>query len=95
MTARFALGERVRIADRAEPRHNRTPTYVRGRTGVIARICPAFGEPEVLAYGGDAAAIPLYRVRLAQREVWPDYGGATQDHLEIEVFEHWLEPVGG
>jgi len=91
---RFALGDRVRIADRDPVIHNRTPHYVRGRTGTICRVCPAFGLPEMLAYGDDGEpAQPLYRVRLAQRELWPDYAGAAGDQLEVEIFEHWLEPV--
>lgn len=92
--ARFAVGERVRIAARAEPRHHRTPAYVKGKTGEVERVCAAFGQPESLAYGGDGEpAQPLYRVRLRQAELWPDYGGPPADTLDIEIFEHWLEPA--
>ena len=35
----------------------------------------------------------LYRVRLHQRDIWPDYDGGADDDLEIEIFEHWLEPA--
>ena len=50
--ARFQPGDRVRIEDRDPPVHNRVPRYVRGRIGVIERVCGAFGQPELLAYGG-------------------------------------------
>ena len=94
MTARFQPGERVRIAERAQPLHNRTPLYARGQVGVVQRVCPAFGQPELLAYGGDGQPDQtLYRVRLKQSELWPDYAGPPRDHLEIEIFEHWLEPA--
>lgn len=94
MSARYRMGQRVRIADRDPTRHNRTPRYLRGQLGVVERVCPAFGQPELLAYGGDGRPdLILYRVRLKQRDLWPDYAGAAQDHLEAEIFEHWLEPV--
>jgi nitrile hydratase len=94
MSARFRRGQRVRIADRDPTRHNRTPRYLRGQLGVVERVCPAFGQPELLAYGGDGKPdLTLYRVRLKQRDLWPDYAGPAQDHLEAEIFEHWLEPV--
>ena len=37
--------------------------------------------------------LPLYRVRFRQKEVWPDYRGNEDDVLEIEIFQHWLEPA--
>ncbi len=37
---------------------------------------------------------PLYRVRFAQSRVWPDYSGAPGDTLDVELYEHWLEPAG-
>ena len=94
MSPRFQLGQRVRIAARDPEVHNRTPHYARGRVGTVARICKAFGQPETLAYGGDGEpAQPIYRVRIAQRDLWEQYGGGADDMLEIEIFEHWLEPV--
>lgn len=97
MTApRFAVGQRVRIADRAEPCHHRTPAYVKGREGVVERVCQAHPRPEVVGYfDRDDVALPVYRVRLAQRDLWPDYPGPPQDTLDIEIFEHWLEPAQG
>ena len=94
MTPRFNVGDRVRIADRDEDRHNRTPCYVRGKAGVVERVCGAFGEPELLAYGryGEPSRT-LYRVHLAQTDIWLDYAEAAGDTLEIEIFEHWLEPA--
>jgi nitrile hydratase len=36
-------------------------------------------------------AQPLYRVRFAQSEVWPDYRGARADTIDVEIFQHWLD----
>ena len=68
--------------------------YIRGKRGVVERICGAFRNPEQLAYGRwDGPTLPLYRVRFAQRDVWPDYGGAEGDSVDVELYEHWLEPA--
>ena len=95
MTARFAVGERVRIADRDAPGHVRTPVYVRGKVGRIERVLPKFLDPEREAYGVNAGTeIQLYRVRLEQLSLWPDYSGASTDVLELEIYEHWLDKAG-
>jgi len=92
--ARFRLGERVRIASRACAAHHRTPAYAKGRTGTVERVCGAFGRPEALATGGDGGPLQtLYRVRLRQADLWPGYRGRPGDTLEIEIYEHWLEPA--
>lgn len=25
------------------------------------------------------------------RDVWPDYSGNSEDALDVEIFQHWLE----
>ena len=92
--ARFRPGERVAVRAADPPGHIRTPWYCRGKEGVIERLCGAFGNPESLAYGLDGGPErPLYRVRFAQRTLWPDYAGPDSDTVEIEIYEHWLKPV--
>jgi nitrile hydratase len=94
VTARFKSGQRVRIAARPCAAHHRTPAYAKGRTGVVERLCGAFGQPETLATGGDGKPLQaLYRVRLSQADLWPGYRGPVGDTLEIEIYEHWLEPA--
>jgi len=96
MSARFAVGETVTVrADYPTPPcHIRTPFYIRGKTGAVERICGAFRNPEQLAFGNYGAdTIPLYRVRFDQAEVWPGYDGNPKDKIEVEIFEHWLEPA--
>lgn len=92
MSARFQAGERVRIDTRAEPRHHRVPSFVKGHAGIVERVCGANPLPEQVAYADpDGETRTVYRVRLNQRDLWPDYGGAANDTLEIEIFEHWLK----
>ena len=93
---RFKVGDRVVIKRSFPPGHRRTPYYIRGKEGVIERICGAFPNPEELAYGFDGnPGKVLYRVRFAQQHVWPDYSGPVRDVIEMEIFEHWLEPASG
>lgn len=89
---RFTPGQRVRILDIGKPGHVRIPWYVRLQTGVVERYCGAYPNPEELAYARPGLPrVDLYRVRLAQRDLWPAYEGPAQDSLEIEVYDHWLE----
>lgn len=82
----------MRILDLHKPGHVRTPTYVRHKTGTIERYCGTFENPEERAYGRwGLARIPLYRVRLKQHDLWPDYEGPASDVLELEIYDHWLE----
>lgn len=93
---RFNVGDKVRVKRAFPPGHRRTPQYIRGKHGVIERICGAYPNPEELAYGFDGLpAKVLYRVRFLQTQVWPGYAGPANDIIEMEIFEHWLEPVGG
>lgn len=90
----FAVGTRVRVRDRAVATHYRTPRYLRGGIGVIARYCGAHQDPERLAYGDRGAPrLALYRVRFLQAEIWADYTGPKGDSLDVELYEPWLEPV--
>ena len=93
-TPRFAPGDRVRVVALHAPGHIRTPFYVRGKAGVIERVLDAFPNPEERAFG--RSGLPprrLYRVRFPLRELWWDYAGPETDTVDIEIYEHWLEPL--
>ena len=53
----------------------------------------ALGPGGVLVLRAPFEPLPLYRVRFAQREVWPDYRGGAGDSIDVEIYEHWLEPA--
>ena len=90
----FAPGFRVRVKEQYPPVHVRTPFYCRGKVGAIERCCGQFPNPELLAYGKyDASPVTLYRVRFVQQTLWGDYDGPDTDTLDIEIYEHWLQPV--
>lgn len=90
---RFRAGDRVRVRFADPPGHIRTPWYIRGHAGVIERLCGTYGNPEELAFNRPGTPRqPLYRVRFKQNQIWPDYRGPVTDTVDIEIFQHWLEP---
>ena len=90
---KFAVGERVRIADRTPTVHHRVPAYTKGQVGIVERICGLHGQPEKLIRGDGRPLTRLYRVSIAQTDLWPAYQGSSADRLDVEIFEHWLESV--
>ena len=89
----YGRGETVRIADRLHDGHHRTPAYLKGRRGTIARVHATFTNPETRAYGDDGQPrVRLYLVEFDQPELWPGRAESS-DHLYADVFEHWLEPA--
>jgi len=95
MSTAFQPGDRVRVRQAHPPGHVRTPYYVRGCEGVVESIAGDFANPEELAYGRDG--LPrrtLYRVRFAQQDIWPSYRGLAADSLVVDIYEHWLTPIG-
>ncbi|HEX5899223.1 MAG TPA: SH3-like domain-containing protein [Solirubrobacteraceae bacterium] len=88
----YRPGQRVRVDHREHEGHHRTPAYLKGKTGTVERVHPAFRNPETRAYGEDGLPKqPLYLVGFEQRDVWPGYGGHVDDRLYVDVFEHWLQ----
>jgi len=92
--ARFARGDRVRVAARPVLGHCRTPWYLRGKTGVVAAVHGRFRDPELLAYHKPGLPVRvLYKVRFQQGDLWQGYLGPAGDQLEADIYEHWLEPA--
>jgi nitrile hydratase len=92
MTPAFRAGDPVRVRSAFPPGHIRTPYYIRGKAGRIERVLGVFEDPEERAFGREGVPRPLYRVRFQQREIWNDYAGPANDTLDVEIYEHWLEP---
>ena len=91
-TAKFRVGDQVRIRVGVPPTHFRTPEYIQGKLGRVQTFWGTFPNPEGLAYGEDGLpAQPLYLIEFAQTDLWRGYKGATRDTLMIDVYENWLE----
>ena len=96
MSARFAVGDAVRVRAAFPPGHVRAPYFIRGHVGVVDRLMGEYANPEELAYGRDGKpALALYRVRFSQADLWPGYDGQKIDSTMVDIYENWLEPDGG
>jgi nitrile hydratase beta subunit-like protein len=92
--SKFSVGDRVRIADQRTIGHTRVPAYVRGAVGHIERVLRDFLIPEDDAFGRPhGRRRMLYRVRFATSALWPDTHTSGRDEVQIEIYEHWLQPV--
>ncbi len=91
---RFRIGDRVQVRAAYPIGHVRTPHYIRGKRGVIERLCGSYPNPEELAYTRPGLPKqPLYRVRFLQTDVWSGYRGQALDLIEVEIYQHWLQAV--
>jgi nitrile hydratase subunit beta len=88
----FAVGDRVRVRDLHVPGHARLPGYVRGKTGVVVGVSPAYPFPDAHAHGIAARDEPTYDVRFRSQDLWPEDADPALVH--VGVFESYLEPVG-
>ncbi|MBT3352633.1 MAG: nitrile hydratase subunit beta [Nitrospinaceae bacterium] len=94
MEPRYKVGDEVVVQNRFPPGHIRTPEFVRGKAGRIARYFGKFRNPEKLAYGKDGLPLcPLYWVEFMVNDVWANKPGKQQDKIVIEIYEHWLDPA--
>ena len=74
--------------------HIRVPGYIYGARGTIERVCGVHGDPSFLAFGLDAPQVRLYRVRFKMEDLWPEQG-KSDDVIEVEIYEPWLELSDG
>ncbi|MEV7008295.1 SH3-like domain-containing protein [Streptosporangium sp. NPDC051022] len=92
---KFNIGDRVVIKNETTLFHTRTQQYTRGHEGVVVDHRPEWVIPEDEAWDRleTGRKEPFYVVRFKQTELWPDYTGFSQDTLESEFSERWLQPV--
>jgi len=84
---RFAVGDRVRVRRMYEPRHHRSPRYVRGVTGVVEAIRGVDGSPETLY---DHPERPVYAIRFRSQDLFGQTGEPAWT-VVLDLWEHYLE----
>ena len=90
--ARFQPGDRVRVTLDSVPGHMRLPGYIRGKTGVVVGVSPAYPFPDAHAHGVQSEDEPTYDVRFRSEDLWP--GSADSALVHVGVFQSYLEPAG-
>ena len=95
MSAAFDVGAKVRVRASTIPGHCRTPSYLRGKRGVVIALQGEFRNPEQLAYHKPGLPRqPLYMVRFDFHEVWPRRSsGGKHDSIVADIYQHWLQAV--
>lgn len=88
---RFAVGDRVRVADEDRPGHTQRVGYLRGRTGTVALLQPAALLPDTHAVFRGENPQHVYAVGFDSREVWgPDAEAFT---VTADLYDSYLEPA--
>lgn len=88
---RFAVGDRVRVADVDRPSPTQRVGYLRGRTGTVAIVQPAALLPDTHAVFQGENPQHVYAVQFDSREVWgPDAEPFT---ITADMFDTYLEPA--
>ena len=100
----FDTGDSVRVKPHQQGLewrrpHIRVPGYIYGVRGVVERVCDEHEDPSFLAFGLEAPAVRLYRVRFRMKDLWPEHhhhrngreDATGDDVIEVEVYEPWLE----
>jgi nitrile hydratase beta subunit len=88
---RFALGDVVRVRDESVRGHMRMPGYVRGKSGVVVGISPAYPFPDAHAHGVHSSDEPTYDVRFRSEDLWP--GSSDPALVHVGLFESYLDPA--
>jgi len=88
--ARFAVGDRVKVATIDRQGHNRLPGYLRGQVGTITADRGHVDFPDALATREGRRPHPVYTVEFLAREVWGN-PAAGDDRISAEIFQAYIE----
>jgi len=88
---RFQPGDTVRVRADYVPGHVRMPGYVRGKSGTVVGVSPAYPFPDAHAHGVAAEHEPTYDVRFRSQDLWPDSCDPALIH--VGLFESYLDPA--
>jgi nitrile hydratase len=89
--ARFAEGDRVRIADDHPYGHTRRPRYIRGHVGVIDKVGGSFVYPDTAAMDDGEEPQWVYTVRFTATELWGEQHADPSASIYIDTWEPYLE----
>jgi nitrile hydratase subunit beta len=85
----FMPGDTVEVCAEHVPGHHRLPAYIRGKTGVVVGVSPAYPFPDAHAHGVAAHDEPTYDVRFRARDLWPN--NSEDALIHVGVFQSYLK----
>jgi nitrile hydratase len=88
-SAKFRVGDRVRMYAGEVPHHTRLPRYVRGHRGVIERVHGAHVFADAHASGRGEQPHWLYTVSFDARDLWPDAQRGVR--VSVDAWEPYME----
>jgi nitrile hydratase subunit beta len=88
---RFNIGDPVLVRQDYVSGHVRMPAYIRGKSGVVVGVSPAYPFPDAHAHAIQADDEPTYDVAFRASELWPDSSDSATVH--VGVFESYLRPL--
>jgi nitrile hydratase len=88
---RFAIGDRVRVADDSPLGHTRRARYVRGKTGVIDLAHGTFIYPDSAANGLGEDPQHVYTVRFDAAQLWGEEAADPNATVTFDVWEPYIE----
>ena len=89
---KFQVGDLVVVRELPALFYTRTPEYVRGAIGEIAKVSYESPAAEDESWDRlDAQPEWFYIVRFNLSQLWYGYTGTTNDTLQTEIPERWLE----
>lgn len=83
------VGDKVTVKTDYVPGHVRMPGYIRGKSGVVVGVSPAYPFPDAHGHGIKADDEPTYDVRFDARDLWSD--SADPAFVHVGIFESYLE----
>ncbi len=90
---KFAVGEKVLIADIPATDHTRLPGYLRAKVGTVQRIFEGDYGYFVKTGDGIGDPMPIYIVEFTPAELWGPRAEPGANTLYAELFEAYLLPV--
>lgn len=85
----FAVGDKVRVKNDFFAGHVRMPAYIRGKSGVVVGVSPAYPFPDAHAHGVKAEPEPTYDVAFRSEDLWPHASDSAT--VNVGVFQSYLE----
>lgn len=91
---KFKVGDKVRIKNLPDIFYTRCQMYTRGSVATVVRLVYESPPAEDEAWDNTENVEWFYSLVFQQKDLWPEYSDSfSNDTLETELSERWLEPA--